>query len=276
MTIIDSHHHFWRFTEEEYGWIDPKQTALRRDYFPAHLQAEIAGAGVEGVISVQARQTLQETEWLLALAKEHTFIKAVVGWVPLISANLDVILAPLAAQSKLRSVRHVLQGEPSSYMAREDFNRGLTRVGMYGLAYDLLVFAHQLPEAIALVDRHPRQTFILDHIAKPKIAAGEREPWATLIRDLARRPNVYCKVSGMVTEADRDTWTESQLEPYFAVVLDAFGPKRLMFGSDWPVCLDACRYPRWVGVVRGWIDSLSADEQARILGGTAIEAYRLS
>ncbi|HYP17367.1 MAG TPA: amidohydrolase family protein, partial [Opitutus sp.] len=252
------------------------QTALRRDFLPADLEREIGAAGIEGVISVQARQTLEETRWLLDLAREHAFIRGVVGWVPLVAPDVGETLATLAAsEPKLRSVRHVLQGEPNGYMLGEAFNQGLARLASLNLVYDLLVFERQLPEAITLVDRHPSQRFVLDHIAKPRIAAGEFEPWARNIRDLARRPNVYCKLSGMVTEADRTSWSDSQLRPYFDHVVSCFGPSRLMFGSDWPVCLDVCDYARWRQMVGRWTNLLTADEQARIFGETAVEAYRL-
>lgn len=277
MLTIDSHHHFWRFNEREYGWIDPAQTALRRDFLPADLEREIRVAGVDGAISVEARPSLEETSWLCRLAERHAFIRGVVGWVPLSAPDLADVLAPLATNTKLRGVRHLLQAEAdaAAFVRREDFNRGIATLQRFDLAYDLLIREHQLEAAIALVDRHPAQRFILDHLAKPRIAANVREPWTPLLRELARRPHVYCKLSGLVSEAGRDTWTEPQLRPYFDHALEVFGPSRLMFGSDWPVCLDACGYARWCEIVRGWVAPLSADEQARILGGTAIDAYRL-
>lgn len=273
---IDAHHHFWRYTPEEYGWIDDAMRAIRRDFLPEHLAAELAVARVDGAISVQARQSLAETEWLLEMAARHDFLRGVVGWVELVSPSVGAQLERLAAQPKFRAVRHVVQGEPDDrFLLRDDFNRGIRELRRFNLVYDLLIFARHLPVALDFVDRHPGQVFVLDHLAKPRIRDGAIEPWRTHLRELARRPHVYCKISGMVTEADYATWTETQLRPYFEAALEAFGPRRLMFGSDWPVCLVACGYARWRETVSAWTADLSADEQARILGGTALEAYRL-
>jgi len=273
---IDAHHHFWRYTPDEYGWIDDAMRALRRDFLPEHLAAELAAARVDGVVSVQARQSLAETEWLLALAARHDFIRGVVGWVELVSPAAAAQLERFASQPKFRAVRHVVQGEPDDrFLLRDDFNRGIRELKRFGLVYDLLIYARHLPVACAFVDRHPDQVFVLDHLAKPAIRHGKIEPWRTQLHELARRPNVYCKISGMVTEADYATWTEAQLRPCFDTALEAFGPRRLMFGSDWPVCLVACGYARWRELVTNWAAELSPAEQARLLGETAVAAYRL-
>lgn len=273
---IDSHHHFWSYDPVEYGWIDDAMKVIRRDFLPEHLRAEIASAGVDGVVSVQARQSLIETEWLLGFAAQNDFIKGVVGWVELVSPKVGGELERFTASRKLKSVRHVVQGEPDdNFILREDFNRGIRELKRFSLAYDILIFERHLPQTIRFVDAHPNQIFVLDHIAKPQLKTGVFKPWNQNIRELAKRPNVYCKVSGMVTEADFKTWTETGLQPYFDTVLEAFGPQRLMFGSDWPVCLVACGYARWHGLVSSWIAKLSSAEQARILGGTAVEAYKL-
>ncbi|MDH7568224.1 MAG: amidohydrolase family protein [Armatimonadota bacterium] len=273
--VIDSHHHFWRYDPVQYPWIDDAMAAIRRDFLPAHLKAEIAAAGVEGVVSVQARQSLEETRWLLGLADQYEFIRGVVGWVPLASSHVARDLARLAHFPKLKGVRHVLQGAPAGTMLRPDFNRGVARLREYGLVYDLLIYANQLPEAIQFVDQHPDQLFVLDHIAKPRIRENLLSPWQENLRELARRPNVVCKLSGLVTEADYHTWTEAQLRPYMETVLEAFGPRRVMFGSDWPVCLVACSYQGWCALVRRFVATLTAEEQARVLGETAIETYAL-
>lgn len=273
---IDAHHHFWRFNTDEFGWIDDAMAVIRRDFLPAQLKQEIAAAGIDGVISVQARQSLVETEWLLQLAAQNEFIKGVVGWVPLISPTVRADLERFAAQPKLRAVRHVLQGEADErYMLRPDFNDGIRALREFDLRYDILIFERHLPQTIEFVDQYPSQTFILDHIAKPKIGLNELSPWREEITRLAERPNVYCKLSGMVTEADYLAWTEDQLQPYLDTVLEAFGPHRLMFGTDWPVCLVGCSYSRWAEVIHEFISELSTPEQARIKGGTAIEAYGL-
>lgn len=273
---IDSHHHFWRYDPIEYGWLDDAMKSIRRDFLPEHLRSEIAAAGVGGVVSVQARQCLAETQWLLDLAAQNDFIKGVVGWVNLSSPSVGADLERFSQNAKLKSVRHVIQGEPDDdFILRDDFNRGVSGLKRFNLAYDILIFERHLPQTIKFVDAHPHQVFVLDHLAKPRIKENLFEPWNRNLRELARRPNVYCKISGLVTEADYARWNEAQLRPYFEAALEAFGPPRLMFGSDWPVCLVACGYARWHKLVSGWIFSLTAGEQARILGGTASEAYRL-
>lgn len=273
---IDSHHHFWNYDPVEYSWIDDTMKVIRRDFLPKHLRAEIAAAGVDGVVSVQARQNLAETQWLLDFASQQDFIKGVVGWVELVSPKVGAELECFATNPKLKSIRHVVQGEPDdNFILREDFNRGIRELKRFNLVYDILILERHLPPTIKFVDAHPDQVFVLDHIAKPRIKAGVFEPWNKNLRELAQRPNVYCKASGLVTEADFATWTEPQLQRYFDVALEAFGPKRLMFGSDWPVCLVACGYARWHKLVSDWISKLTLAEQSRILGGTAVEAYRL-
>jgi L-fuconolactonase len=273
---IDSHHHFWKYSAAEYPWIGDSMAGLRRDFLPEHLQAEIAAVGIDGVVSVQARQTVGETEWLLSLADGNDFIRGVVGWVPLADAGVRDAIAKFAANPKLRAVRHVVQDEPDDrFILGEDFNRGVSMLRDFGLVYDILIFERQLAASIEFVDRHPQQVFVLDHIAKPRIGDGAIEPWRANIRELARRENVFCKVSGMVTEADWKTWNEEQLRPYFDAVLEAFGPKRLMFGTDWPVCLVACGYARWAELVRKFAAGLSPDEREWLFGKTAALAYGL-
>jgi L-fuconolactonase len=276
MPVIDSHHHFWHYTAEDYGWIPPEWSRIRHDFLPPDLATEIAAAGVDGVVTVQARQSLEETEWLLDLAGRHAFIRGVVGWAPLIDPAVESHLDRFATSPKLRSLRHVLQGESDdAYMLRADFNRGIAALTRRGLAYDILILERHLPVTITFVDRHPNQVFILDHIAKPRIASGELEPWARNIRELARRPHVSCKLSGMVTEADVTTWTPAQLQPYFDVVIEAFGARRLLFGSDWPVCLAGVGYAHWKTTVANALRSLSVTEQAAIFGDNAQTFYRL-
>ncbi len=279
MPVIDSHHHFWHYSEVDYGWIPPAWSALRRDFLPVDLAAELAAAGVDGVVSVQARQSLEETSWLLDLAARHAFVRGVVGWIPLVDPDVEACLDRLAihpAAAKLRAVRHVLQAEADdAYMLCEDFNRGIRAIGRRGLAYDILILERHLPHTLALVDNHPDQVFIVDHIAKPRIAAGELEPWAKNIRELARRPHVACKLSGLVTEADVSSWTPAMLQPYLDVVLDTFGPQRLLFGTDWPVCLAGVAYSRWKQLIESALSSFSTSERAAVMGGNAVRLYRL-
>jgi L-fuconolactonase len=273
---VDAHQHFWRYSEEEYGWISDAMAAIRRDFLPSDLRPLLDEAGIDATVAVQARQLLEETEWLLELATEHDWIAGVVGWVPLASADVQTILEKLCESPKLRGIRHVLQAEQDEFFERADFNAGLTKLANLGLVYDILVMERQLPVAINLVDRHPDQTFVLDHVAKPRIADGELEPWRTHMHELARRQNVACKISGMVTEADLQHWSVDQLRPYVEVVLEAFGPARLLYGSDWPVCGVCASYQRWVTVVRDFIEELSSDEQNMIMGGNCKNIYRLS
>lgn len=270
---IDAHHHFWHYNAGEYGWISNQ--VIQRDFLPADLQEVIAPLGIEGVVSVQARQTLEETRWLLDLASHHEFIRGVVGWVPLLEGDVHQTLQEFVSHPHFKGVRHGLQGEAPEFMDRPDFNNGIACLKEFDVVYDLLITERHLPKAIEFVDRHPQQIFVVDHIAKPRIADGKIEPWRTNLRELAKREKVSCKLSGMVTEAEWQHWNSEQLRPYMETVLEAFGAQRVMFGSDWPVCLLASDYARWHNVVVEFIGLLSSDEQARIWGQNAREAYRL-
>jgi len=272
---IDAHHHFWHYTPDEYDWIDDEMAAIRRDFLPADLAQEIAAAGIDTVISVQARQTIAETEWLLAKASAHPWIAGVVAWLPLADPGIAELLERYSANPHLKGIRHVLQAEPDAYMERADFNFGLSRLRAFPLTYDILICHGQLPAALRLVDRHPDQVFVLDHIAKPAIRAGEIQPWKQNLAELARRPNVFCKLSGVVTEASYKTWTWDRIHPYMESALEAFTPARLMFGSDWPVCRVAVSYLDWVHTVERFAAPLSADEREALFHTTAARAYRL-
>jgi L-fuconolactonase len=272
---IDAHHHFWHYTAAEYGWIDDAMAAIRRDFLPADLEAEIRPAGIDAVISVQARQTLAETEWLLAKASAHSWIAGVVGWLPLAGPDIGPLLERFSANPWLIGVRHVLQAEPDVLMENSDFNFGLSQLRAFNLTYDILIVHHQLPAAIRLVDRHPNQVFVLDHIAKPLIRSGETQPWQDNLAEMARRPNVFCKLSGVVTEADYTQWTYEQILPFMDAALTAFGPCRLLFGSDWPVCRVATTYSNWVHTVERFAQSFSRDECNALFHRNAAQAYRL-
>lgn len=274
--VIDAHHHFWQYNTEEYGWIGPNMAQLRRNFLPADLKREIDAAGVSGVVSVQARQTLGETDWLLSMAEAHPWILGVVGWAPLVSPDVKADLERYAHHRKLKGVRHILHDEKDDhYLLRKDFLAGIAHLEKLRLTYDILIFERHLPQTIEFVDKFPHQVFVVDHIAKPRIKDGVLDPWRKNIKELARRNNVFCKISGMVTEANWDTWKYETLRPYLETVLEAFGPKRLMFGSDWPVLLVAGNYHGWLQTVKHVIEPLSAPERLRILSGTATEAYRL-
>lgn len=273
---IDSHHHFWKYNAAEYAWIGKGMERLRADFLPSDLHAEIDEVDIDGVISVQARETEEETRSLLEFAKGRDFIKGVVGWVPLTSPGVGKVLEGLAGAAKLRGVRHVLQSEKDErYILRPDFNAGIALLKEHGLVYDILIFERHLPQTIEFVDLHPEQPFVLDHIAKPLIAKGEMEPWATNIRELAKRENVTCKISGMATEADWTRWNAETLKPYFETALEAFGPQRLMFGSDWPVSLLATEYQHWVEVVEDMADGFPDEDFKALFGETAARVYGL-
>jgi len=273
---VDAHQHFWRYSREEFDWISDEMASIRRDFLPGDLLPLLDQAEIDVSIAVQTRQSLEETNWLLDLAEEDEWIAGVVGWAPLTDPHVENTLESLAENSKLKGLRLILQAEPDAYMDRADFNSGLALLHKYSFVYDLLIHEHQLPTAIRLVDRHTSQRIVLDHLAKPLIASGQLEPWRTRIRELARRPHVSCKLSGMVTEANFDSRTTDDLRPYVEVALEAFGPSRILFGSDWPVCTVAASYGHWTSVVRDFIANLSADEQNAILGGNAINVYNLT
>lgn len=272
---IDSHQHFWRYDAREYPWIDAAKSALRRDFLPPDLAREQAPMGYDGAIVVQARQTTEETRWLLELAEKDPRIRGVVGWVDLQSAAVRESLGRFAAHPKFVGVRHVVQDEPDDrFLMRPGFLRGIEALAEFGLVYDLLIFPKQLPAAIELARHFPSQPFVLDHIAKPFIKDRLITPWQEQIFELAACPNVHCKVSGMVTEADWKGWQSADFAPYLDVVLEAFGPARLMVGSDWPVCLLAADYRMAIGLAEDYFARLSPAEQEKILGSNALAFYR--
>lgn len=275
--MIDSHHHLWRYTDEEYGWIPPGSPIVR-DFLTADLEAATKAAGVEGTVVVQARQTLEESDWLLSLSDSSDIIRGVVGWVPLIDADVAGVLGRLAAHEKFKGVRHVLQGEADEYFLRDDFHRGLALLPDLDLRYDLLLFQRQLPVAIQLVDRQPDLGIIVDHLAKPVIRKGAVDPeWKAGMAELAKRDNILgVKVSGMVTEVVDDEIDEATLRAYFETTLELFGADRVMFGTDWPVCLLRIEtYQAWAEMVKRFVSRLSEDEQSAILTGNALRAYDL-
>ncbi len=274
---IDSHHHFWNYDAAEYGWIGDDMEVLKKDFLPADLLRETETVGIDGVVSVQARQTIEETQWLTDFAKENELVRGVVGWVPLANQNLRGVLEAVADSPWLKGVRHVVQGEPDdNFILGSDFNRGVAMLKDFDLAYDVLIFAKHLAPSIEFVDRHPEQVMVLDHIAKPTIkTAAFHEFWAGSLRELGKRENVSCKFSGVVTEVRDPAWSIDLIRPYWDVALEAFGPNRLMFGSDWPVCLLRSGYGEWFTTVQALMAELSADEQAAMLGENAIRVYNL-
>lgn len=274
--IIDTHHHLWNYNPIEFDWIDEEMAAIQKSFLPENLKQTIEETEVNGVVTVQARQIVAETEWLLSLAAQNEFMKGIVGWLPLADPKIENYLEKYSGNKWLKGVRHVVQGEPDpDFILGKTFNHGISKLLNYNLVYDILVFEHQLPNTIKFVDQHPNQVFVVDHIAKPKIKVNEIEPWASNIHELAKRPNVYCKISGMVTEADFTGWTNEQLHPYFDTVMEAFDPKRLMIGSDWPVCLVAVEYKKWIDLVLQQISKFTIDEQQLIKSKNAELVYNL-
>jgi L-fuconolactonase len=274
---IDAHHHLWRYSKEEYGWITGNMAAIARDFLPQDLQQALSSSGMQGSIAVQARQSIEETQALLDFAQQFDVIQGVVGWAPIAGPEFPAVLDRFKHSQKLKGFRHVVQDEPEdAFLLRPDFNAGIALLKPLGFVYDILIFERQFPVAISFVDRHPAQLFVLDHVAKPCIRERALEPWRTYIKELALRENVFCKLSGMVTEADWAHWHPQDLQPYFDVVLEAFGPKRLMAGSDWPVCLLAATHEKWFSTLREFISPLSVAEQDMILGGVATHVYSLS
>jgi L-fuconolactonase len=273
---IDAHQHFWKYDAAQYPWIAPG-SPLERDWLPPDLGPLLAAAHLDGCIAVQARQKIEESHWLLELAEHHSIVKGVVGWVDLRSPEVERDLAALAAHPKFSGVRHVVQDEPDvNFMLGAEFQRGIGKLRQHRLTYDLLVFPRQLPAAIALAQRFPEQPFVLDHIAKPPIAEGTLSPWREQIRELAKLPNVLCKVSGMVTEANLTAWKPADFRPFLEVVFEAFGADRLMYGSDWPVCLLAGSYAQIQGLAADYVSALDAAAKEKFFGGNAARFYRHS
>ena len=270
---LDAHQHFWSYDAAQYPWIPPG-SPLHRSWLPDDLAALQQPLGFDGSIAVQARQVVGESDWLLALADQHANVKGVVGWVDLRSDRVEADLARLAAHPKFVGVRHVVQEEPDDdFMLGQDFQRGISKLRAHGLTYDILIYPKQLEAAIRLAENFPQQPFVLDHLAKPHIKDGAIEPWKSQLRRLAKLPNVLCKVSGMLTEADHKAWKAEQFRPYLDTVFEAFGPARLMYGSDWPVCLFAGSYEQAFRLVDDYARGLTDVERAGLFGGNCARFY---
>ena len=271
---IDSHQHFWEYDPEQYGWMDDRMTVLQHDHLPDDLSAAQADLGFDGSIGVQARQTLEENRWLLELADSNPRMKGVVGWVDLQSDDVAAQLAQFADHPRFVGVRHVVQDEPEDdFMLWSEFVGGISNLEHFGLTYDILIFPKQLSAAIKLVKQLPKQPFVLDHIAKPLIKDSVLEPWSEQIQILAEHSNVHCKISGMVTEADWQNWKPEDFHPYLEIVLDAFGPERLMIGSDWPVCRLAGEYSAVMQIAIDFMQTHAPEHMDAFLGGNALAFY---
>ena len=275
---VDAHQHFWKYDARQYPWIQA-DWPIRKTFLPEDLKPLLAAEGFDACVAVQARQSTEETLWLLDLAKQHPFIAGIVGWINLLADSSKAVPYQLERieRGKLVGVRHVVQDErDDNFMLRTDFLCGIASLKDYGLTYDILIFPKQLPAAIQLVQKFPEQPFVLDHIAKPLIREGKLFEWQKEIRELAKAPNVMCKLSGMVTEARWKDWRAEEFKPYLDVVWEAFGEDRLMIGSDWPVCLLSAEYSAAVGIVKNYLKQFSAVTQAKVLGGNATRFYKLN
>ncbi|WP_162054572.1 amidohydrolase family protein [Pontibacter pamirensis] len=277
MQKVDAHQHFWKFDPVRDSWITDDMASIRRDFGPEDLQPLLQQHGFDGCVAVQADQSEAENEFLLTYADTYDFIKGVVGWVDLRAANVQERLEHFAQFRKLKGFRHVLQGEPDrALMLQPDFKRGISQLSRFGFTYDILIFPDQLRYAKELVAAFPEQPFVTDHLAKPNIKSQEMETWASDMKAIAAHENVHCKLSGMVTEADWRHWKKEDFSPYLDVVTEAFGTNRIMYGSDWPVCLVAARYEDVLSIVEDYFLAFSHTEQAAFFGGNASRFYKLS
>ena len=273
---IDSHQHFWKYNAVRHSWITDKMAPLKRDFMPEDLDEERKANNINATIAVQTDQSEDETLFLLQLAEHNSSIAGVVGWVDLCSPNAANRIKFFSQFDKLRGFRHVAQDEPDDrFLVREDFLRGIACLRQFNLTYDILIYPRQLPAALELVAKFPEQRFVIDHMAKPEIKARNRSAWSVLMQKMAAHPNVYCKLSGLVTEADWKNWKKEDFHPYLDVIFGAFGPKRLMFGSDWPVCLLAASYQQVVEIIEDYFQDCAADIKERIFGGNAAQFYGL-
>ncbi len=275
MPILDAHQHFWHYDPVAHSWINEEMSVIRKDFLPNDLQPVLKQNAVDGCIAVQADQTEAETDFLIQLARENSFIKGVVGWVDLRAENIRERLLHYQQYNIVKGFRHILQGEEPAFMLQPDFVRGIAALKEFGYTYDILIFPKHLTAAFELVKQFPDQFFVIDHIAKPFIKDGLIDDWKEGIKALAQFPNVYCKVSGMVTEADWQNWKPADFIPYLDTVTEAFGTHRLLYGSDWPVCLVAASYTDMIGMVRNYFLSFTAAEQEAVFGGNAAKFYQL-
>lgn len=272
---IDSHQHFWRFDPNRHAWIDSSMQKIATDFLPKDLVKLLEQNQMDGCVAVQADQSEVETKFLLDLAEQNPFIKGVVGWVDLFDKNLSERLDFFSKNPKFKGIRHVIQAEKEGFMMQDSFLSGIKKLSDFKLTYDILIYPHQLEEAILFVEKNPEQSFVLDHLAKPYIKDQKIKEWASNMKQLAKHKNVYCKLSGMITEADWYHWQAKDFDNYLHETLEAFGPDRLMFGSDWPVCLLAGSYHHVVQIIELFIDKLDPIDQNKIMGENARNFYNL-
>ncbi len=274
---IDAHQHFWKYDPVRDAWIDGRMSVLKCDFLPEHFIPEMLASGIDACVAVQAGQSENETNFLLELAQQDRRISGVVGWVDLQASNVIEQLQYFSKFTKLCGFRHIVQDEPDDrFLLSESFLRGIAGLQQFGYTYDILIYPKQLSAAIEMVEKFPEQRFVVDHLAKPPVKSGQLEPWAARMKAMASNPNVYCKLSGLVTEADWKNWHTNDFRRYLDVVFDAFGSDRLIFGSDWPVCLLAATYQQVLKLVTDYVQPISRTEKDKIFGLNAIHFYDLT
>lgn len=274
--MIDAHQHFWKYTPERHGWIGENMSNIRRDFLPDELQQMYREHGIDGCVGVQVNQDEDDNEFFLELSRKHAFIKGLVAWVDFTKGDIQERLSYYSEQKVVKGFRHLIQEEKApEFCLREDFCRGISLLKQFDFSYDILVKHYQLGAVLKFVAKFPNQRFIIDHIAKPDIASHNISGWEKNMRAIAKHQNVLCKLSGMVTEADFKNWKYDDIIPYIDVVLESFGTSRLVYGSDWPVCLAAASYEKQLDVVKKAIEKLSANEKKQILGENAVRFYKL-
>ncbi|MGQ0739640.1 MAG: amidohydrolase family protein [Bacteroidota bacterium] len=272
---IDSHVHFWKYNRQQDTWITDNMKILRQDYLPEHLIQSLKRNNVDGCVAVQAGQTGYETHFLAELAGTHPEIKAVVGWVDLQSETVSERLDYFSQYPIIKGWRHVVQNEPDDFLLRENFQRGIRALAKYDCTYDVLIYHHQLKPALKFVSKFPQQKFIIDHCAKPDIRKKTIDEWGKLMKEMAKQPNVFCKISGLLTEAGWKTWSAKDFYPYLDIVFEAFGTSRLLFGSDWPVMLLSGIYVQWKSLLEKYMESFPEEDRQRVFGGNAVQFYKL-
>jgi L-fuconolactonase len=274
---IDAHQHFWNYDPVRDAWITEHMSVLKRNFLPDDLSVEMTATRIDASVAVQAGQSESETRFLLELAHQHKSIAGVVGWVDLRAENVSERLQYFSQFAKLRGFRHIVQDEPDdTFLLSESFLRGIACLQQFDYTYDILIYPRQLPAAIAMVHKFPDQRFVIDHLAKPPVKTRQLQPWAAQIRAIAVNPNVHCKLSGLVTEGDCKAWRADDFRPYLDVVFDAFGADRLLFGSDWPVCLLAATYNQVEKLIAAYLGNLGEAEKDKIFGLNAIHFYNLA
>ena len=275
MRIIDSHQHFWKYHPQNHAWINDDMKTIQKDFLPEELSSIFAKEHIDGCVSIQVDQTEAETLFQIDLAKDNPFIKGVVGWINLMNPSIEATLEKYQDKPIVKGFRHILQGEATGFMLQPKFVDGLKALAKNHYTYDLLIYHHQIPDALELLKELDALKIVVDHIAKPDIKNGNRTEWAKNIKALSSHPNVYCKISGMATEADWNNWTAEDLIPYLDIVVAAFGTNRIMFGSDWPVCLVASSYNNWLTTIKNYFTTFSKEEQAKIFATNCESFYTL-